>query len=194
MSNKQILSIVVLSVIVLFSGCATTGQVNALTDNTKLFMSKVDDWQMVANKALALAERDGAISKKTAAYVVNLSNDVNAFKPQLSEIIKAVDEAPDNVISKGKAAIEAAGPLIPQPYGTLALLGLGIWEAITLKRKRDTEVALTKEEGKRRSEKAGVEKTIRVLATMPTESITADVVKKELFTNIGNERARNGLT
>lgn len=194
MSNKQILSIVVLSVIILFSGCATTGQVNTLTDNTKLFMSKVDDWQVVANKALALAERDGAINAKTAAYVVSLSNDVNAFKPQLSEIVRAVDEAPDNVFSKGRAGLIAARGLIPAPYGEIALLGLGILELLTLKRKREAEVALTKEEGKRRSEKAGTKKTIKELATMPVESITANMVETKLFTNIGDERARNGLT
>lgn len=175
-------------------GCATTGQVNSLTDNTKLFMSKVDEYQAMADKAFALAERDGVISKDVRAYVVNLSNDVNAFKPQLSEIVRAVDEAPDNAVSKAKAAVGAAGNLIPQPYGTLALLGIGIWEAITLKRKRDSDLALTKEEGKRRSEKAGTRKTITALNAMEDEEITAAKVESLLFDNIGVERSRNGLT
>ena len=184
----------VVSLLIMFSGCATTGQVNELTDSTKLFMSKVDKYQTIAMDAFDLAKRDNFISEKTYATVVDFSNDVNNMKPQLSKIVKAVDEAPDNAASKTRAGLEAASPLIPPPYNTLLLLGVGIWEAVTLKRKRDSDIALVKESGKRRSEKAGTEKTIRTLATMESANITADVVKDLLFENIGVERSRNGLT
>lgn len=194
---KNVMFTLVLMLAICTSGClemVTTSQVDTLTDNTKLFMSKVDDYQAVANKAFALAERDGAISAKTLAYTVNLSNDVNTFKPQLSGIVKAVDEAADDPASKAEAGLLAARHLIPAPYGELALFGVGIWKALGINRKRKDDIAMAKESGKRRSEKAGTEKTIRELAAMPVEEITADVVKSKLFDNIGTERARNGFT
>ncbi|MGB2809409.1 MAG: hypothetical protein WBC22_16830 [Sedimentisphaerales bacterium] len=185
---------IVLLAVLLSGGCATTGQIDLLTDNTKMFMAKVDDYQVVANKAFDLAVRDNFISENTYTKVIGLSNDVNNFKPQLSEIVKAVDEAPDNVVDKAEAGLSAALPLIPTPYGEIALLALGIWKAFGIKKEKETTKAFATESGKRRSEKAGTEKTIRELATMPVEEITADVVKSKLFANIGTERARNGFT
>ena len=196
--------VTIVLMLILSGGCAemlTNDQIGALTDETRLFSEKVDEYQAVVVELKNIAVRDGLINEKTAAKLDEVSAKVDEVQPHLDKIVTAVSEAPVTPgdalvtgVSKVKAGVSAGKGLIPSPYGEVALAVLGILELLALKKNRDTKTELVTEKDKRQADKVGREQTLRKIAAMDNEKVTAAVVKDIMYTEIGNARTHNGVS
>jgi hypothetical protein len=190
--KKKILITGFLLCLLFTSGCleALTGQ---QTGEIRTFSQKVDNYQEVVNELKEAFVADKVITEKMADNVDKVNEWLDENQPVLEKIATDVENAPDNVANKVATGIGSAAPLIPPPYNAYAIGISSLIAAIFGKKAVDNGRALAKESGKRRSEKAGVRKTITELAAT-TSPVSAAEVEAKLFKNIGDERARNGLT
>jgi hypothetical protein len=189
---KKRLLLFILLPLIYVSGCleALTGE---QVGEIRTFSEKVDNYQVIVNELKEAFVADKIISEKTAENVDKITEWVDNAQPVLEKVATDVENAPKNIVSQMKAGATAASPLIPPPYNAAIIGILSVLEAFTVKKLLNKDKALVTEAGKRRSEKAGTEKTIRELAASGG-TVKPEVVSERLFKNIGEERARNGFT
>jgi hypothetical protein len=189
MKRPILITIVLLCVLILGSGCMTEQQVGEI----RTFSDKVDGYQNIVTELKEAFVADKIINEKTAATVDKVNSWLDDNQPVLEEIAVAVENAPDNVANKVAAGVGKAAPLIPPPYNTYALGISSLVAAFFGKKAVDNGRAFAKESSKRRAERVGRIKTINELTTMKAEDITAGVVKEKMYCNIGDERSARGV-
>lgn len=193
MWKKGILTIVI---ILGLGGCfPEAADIQTFTEKVTLLSSKVDAYQLETEGIIDLLEADGLISKELVAKVDKANEEIDRLQPQVVDIAEAIKDADyisgddiGNVIRGTRAATTASAPW--NPYAAPILLGLSLLEGIVLLFVNRNKNAETK---KRDADKAGREKTLREIAALPEEKVTAPVVKSLMYNNIGIARANVGI-
>lgn len=204
MKRLMLMLIVICSLMFSCSSCVITDeqQIRTLAQTNIELSNRLDDYQLASADLRKLMVEDKILSEKTATKIDKIDEEIDRVQPHLVAIAEAVRDADytagdvaGNLVKGGTAVVTVAKPLIPAPYGDIALLILGSIEVITaafLKKKSgENETTLAK----RQAEKEGREKTVKELATMmsPGNVITAADVDNLLYKNIGEKRAEKGI-
>ena len=172
------MGVLVSVVLMLFTiGCVpTTKDIEFLNNDIDVLMEKVDEYQTAAE----------SVKDKVFEEVDRIQDQViivnDAMKGQDGTIEKLIAGNEASALFNPYAPIidvVLKGFLGLTTVGGATGIGLGIRSA-------------NKAKAKRRDEKAGKEKALKILTEMPDEEITSAKVDKIMFDCIGEARARNG--
>lgn len=189
--KKQIM---ITMVLIFVGGCfPEAADIQTFTEKVTLLSSKVDAYQLETEGTIDLLVADGLISKELAAKIDKANEEIDRVQLQTTDIAEAIKDADyvsgddiGNVIRAAKAGTAASAPW--NPYATIIILGLTVLEGITAlflaKKSKDA----TTSKAKQQADKAGREKTLREIAALPEEKVTAPVVKSLMYNNIGEAR------
>ena len=163
-------------------GCVpTTAQIQTATNKTDALMVVVDKVQETMDVFVEKGIIESEKVKKLSAELDKAQEKIVAA----NEAIK--DKADESALEQAKAAWDTTKDYNPYYVpGALILTILGeagaLWKVNRNKNKINA---------KRQAEKEGRERTLREIADMTEAEVTAPLVKKLMYENIGEARARN---
>lgn len=142
-----------------------------MTESNKLLNEKIDELQGIINT--------GEILDKERAEKIN--TEIDKVQSDISKVTTAIEgrDGLDAVKEGVKATSEW------NPYAAPILLVITIAESLGLfsvNKAKNTALA------KQQADKQGREKTLREIADLPVEKVTATAVKKLMYSNIGEAR------
>lgn len=189
--EKKIVCMTVLCLLVAGAGCLPDEvEMHNFTEQVVLLSDKVDAYQAEMGEVVDLLEADNILSKEIVEKIDKTNEEIDRIQPKITEVAIAIRDAEyvsgddvGNIIKGAKAGTAATASW--NPYATPILIGLNLLEGVLillLKRRKD------KIAKKRDADKVGREKTLREIAALPADKVTAPLVKSLMFNNIGEAR------
>ena len=173
--------------------------IREFSGNVQTLSARVDEYQEEVLVITAMMEEDGIANSRVVARLDKINEEIDLVQPQINEMARIAIESAERG-GWGVAGTLNAASAPWNPYAGLIAAGLGMAEAATLlllKRKSgesNANRALYAEEAiKRKAGEVGRERTMLELAAMDEKDVTAPVVSKLIYTNVGVERRANGV-
>lgn len=188
---KARLIICMMTVLLMVTGCLPeSADIQGFSEKVTLLSAKVDAYQAETGGVIDLLVADGIISKELAVKVDEASEKIDRIQPLMTGVAEAIKNTDyvsgddvGNIIKAARAGTAATAPW--NPYAAPILLGLSLLEGVVLLLVNRSK---NKEAAKRDADKAGREKTLREIATIPEDKLTAAAVNALMYSNIGEAR------
>ncbi len=206
--KKRILIVVMLLFVA--AGCTelTPAQMQEWLAHSQELSGKLDTLQEVSIMNVEALNSIGVGNDELLAKVAKVNEEIDRVQPQILAVTDAITNSPltgdtgQDIIAMVGAANAASAKFNPWAVpigGLITLVSLVFGFFMKKKAADETEMAIiaedkaAKSDAKYQAHKTGVTKTIKELFNTDAADVTATRVDSNLYYNIGEARARNGV-